>query len=68
MLCFIISVKFIVTINVAEYMQISSDKHFVGVWAVMTKSYHKLSEHSSAFMYVGTDVYFTESKYKVPLM
>jgi hypothetical protein len=67
MLCFIISVKFIVTINVAEYMQVSSDKHFVGDWAVITKFYHKISEHSSAFMYVGTDMYFTESKYKSSL-
>ena len=33
----------------------------------MTKCYHKLSEHNSAFMYVGTDVYFAESKYKSSL-
>jgi hypothetical protein len=64
MLCFIISVKFIVTVIVAEYMQVSSHKCFVGDWAVITKCYHKLSGHSSAFMYVGTDMYFTESRYK----
>ena len=45
-------------------MQVSSDKRFVGVWAITTMYYHRLSGHSSAFMYVGTDVYFTESKYK----
>jgi hypothetical protein len=61
---FYYSVKFIMTIIVAEYMQVSFDKRFVGEWAIMTKCYHKLSGNSSAFMYVGTDVYFTESKYK----
>jgi hypothetical protein len=60
MLCFIISVEFII---VAEYIQVSSDMPFVGDWAVITKYYHKLSGHSSTFMYVGTDVYFTESVY-----
>lgn len=64
MLCFIISVKFIMIITVAEYMQVSSNKRFVGDWAIITKYFHKLSGHSSAFMYVGTDVYFTESQYK----
>jgi len=34
MLCFIVSVKFIMTIIVAEYMQVSSDRCFVGDWAV----------------------------------
>jgi hypothetical protein len=52
---------------VAEYMQVSSDKRFVGDWKIMTKCYHKLSGNNSAFMYLGTDVYFTESKYKSSL-
>jgi len=56
-------------IIVAEYMQVFSDKHFVGDWANITKYFHMFSGHSSAFMYVhvGTDVYFTESKYKSSL-
>jgi hypothetical protein len=55
------------TIIVAEYIQLSSDKLFDGDWAFITKCYHKLSGHTSSFMFVGTDVYFTESKYKSPL-
>lgn len=55
------------TIIVAEYMQVSSDKRFVSDWAARTKCYPKLSGHISAFMYVGTDVYFTEAKYKSSL-
>jgi hypothetical protein len=62
-LCFIISVKFIMTVIVAEYIQASSDMPLVGEWTVITKCYHKLSGHSSTFMYVGRDVYFTESIY-----
>jgi hypothetical protein len=52
------------TVIVAEYTQASSDMPLVGDWAVITKYDHKRSGHSSAFVCVGTDVYFTESIYK----
>jgi hypothetical protein len=52
------------TVIVAEYIQASADMPVVGDWTVITKCYHKLSGHSRAFMYVGRDMYFTESLYK----